>query len=150
MSQENVEIVRSLWAGLERDEGMPWPPPGRSEHDRQLRLDLCDEQIEIRNPATFPVADEYHGHDGVRQWATEVWEVFSELHHELEELIEIGDGGTVISVQRTQGRMRHTELEVDLPWAAVWTVRDGKALRAHGYVSKAEALEAVGLRDGCG
>jgi ketosteroid isomerase-like protein len=147
MSQENVEIVRSLWAGLERDPGVPWPPARRDELDRQLRLDLCDEQMEIRNPAAFPVADEYHGHDGVRQWATEVWEVFSELHHELEELIEAEDGETVVSVQRTQGRMRHSGLDVDLPWAAVWTLKNGKALRAHGYMTKAEALEAAGLRE---
>ena len=147
MSQENVEIVRSLWAALERDEGMPWPPTGRGELDRQLRLDLCDEQIEIRNPATFPVADEYHGHDGVRQWATEVWEVFSNLHHEVEEIIEKGDGETVVSVQRTQGRMRHTGMQMDLPWAAVWTLRNGRALSSHGYMSREEALEAAGLSE---
>jgi ketosteroid isomerase-like protein len=147
MSQENVEVVRCLWAGLERDSGMPWPPADRDELDRRLRLDLCDENIEIRNPPAFPVADDYDGHDGVRQWATEVWEVFSELHHELEELIEAEDAETVVSVQRTQGRMRHTQLEVDLPWAAVWTIRHGQALRAQGYMSKAEALEAAGLRD---
>jgi ketosteroid isomerase-like protein len=145
MPQGNLEIVRSLWATLERDPGAPWPPDDPDELDSRLRLDLIDEQMEIRNPAQFPVADEYHGHDGVRQWATEVWEVFSELHHELEELIEAEDGETVVSVQRTQGRMRHTGLDVDLPWAAVWTLRDGKAVSAHGYMTKAEALEAARL-----
>ena len=100
MSHENLEIVRSLWATLDRDSDAPWPPP-HEELDRQLRLDLIDEDMEIRNPAEFPVADEYHGHDGLRQWATEVWEVFSELHHELVELIEAEDGETVVSVQRT-------------------------------------------------
>jgi ketosteroid isomerase-like protein len=144
MSSKNVEIVRRLWAAIEREPGMPWPPGPRDELDRQLRLDLCDEQIEIRNPAEFPVADEYHGHDGVRQWAIEVWEVFSELHHEVEEIIEV-DGETVVSVQRTRGRMRHSDLETSFRWAAVWTFRGGKALRAHGYMTKAQALEAAGL-----
>jgi ketosteroid isomerase-like protein len=145
MARQNSEIVRALWAALDRDRGTPWPPASREELDRRLRLDLIDERIEIRNPAGFPVADEYHGHDGVRQWASEVWEVFSELHHEVEEIIEAGDGETVVSVQRTQGRMRHTELETDLKWAAVWTVKAGKALSAHGYMTKAEALAAAGL-----
>ena len=102
---------------------------------------------QIRNPAEFPAANEYHGHDGVRQWAAEVWEVFSEVRHELEEIIEADDGETVVSVQRTQGLMRHTKLPWDVLWAAVWTVRDGKAVRAQGYMTKAEALEAVGLRE---
>jgi hypothetical protein len=43
--------------------------------------------------------------------------------------------------------MRHTQIEVDLPWAVVWTIRDGKALRAQGYATKGEALEAVGLSE---
>ena len=145
MSEANLEVVRSLWATLDRNAGAPWPPPAE-ELDRHLRLDLVDEQMEIRNVASFPVADEYRGHDGLRQWATEVWEVFSELHHELVELIE-ADDETVVSVQRTQGRMRHTGLEVDLPWAVVWTIRNGRALRAHGYMTKGEALKAAGLGD---
>jgi hypothetical protein len=33
---------------------------------------------------------------------------------------------------------------MDLLWAAVWTVRDGKAVRGQGYMAKAEALEAAG------
>ena len=132
MSQENVEIVRSLWTGLEGG---------------NVRVDLCDEQIELRTIAAIPVGDEYRGHDGVRQWANEVWEVFSEFHNELGEIIEGGDGETVVTVVRTKGRMRHTGLEANLKWAVVWTLRDGKAVRAHGYMTKAEALEAAGLRE---
>jgi ketosteroid isomerase-like protein len=141
----NSEVVRSLWATLDRDPGMPWPP-GPDEFERRMRLDLCDERIEIKNPAEFPVAGDYHGHEGLRKWATEVWEVFSEVHNELEEIIEV-DGETIVTVQKTRARMRHTELETRFRWATVWTLRDGKALRAHGYVTKAQALEAAGLGD---
>jgi ketosteroid isomerase-like protein len=130
MPQENVEVVRTLWAGLERGD---------------VRLDLCDERIELRTAAEIPVADEYRGHDGVRQWVTDVWEVFSEFHNEVEEVIEGEDGDTVVTVVRTNGRMRHTGLEAKLRWAVAWTLRDGKAVRARGYLTKAEALEAAGL-----
>jgi ketosteroid isomerase-like protein len=132
MSQENVEVMRRLWTGLEEDPDMSW-------------LGLCDEEIEIRNPDQFPVRGPYRGHDGVRQWATEVWEVVDQLHHEIEEIVEAPDGETLVSVQRTQGTMRHTQLPSNIRWATVWTIRNGKVLRAHGYLSKAEALEAVGL-----
>jgi hypothetical protein len=47
--QENPDIERTLWATLDRDPGEPWPPPPE-EFDRRIRTDLCDEQIEIRNP----------------------------------------------------------------------------------------------------
>ena len=132
MSQENVEVVRQLFAALERE-----------DIDRQL--ELCDDQMELRNPAEFPATGPYRGHDGVRQWATEVWEVFTDLHFEVEEIIEAADGETIVSVQRTVGRMRHTQIPTDDRWATVWTIRDGRALRAHGYMSKAEALEAARL-----
>jgi ketosteroid isomerase-like protein len=133
-SAENVQIVRRLWAGLEEDPEMSW-------------LDLCDQAIEIRNPDQFPVRGPYCGHDGARQWATEIWEVIEQLHNEIEEILEAPDGETLVSVQRTQGYMKHTQLRADFRWAAVWTIREGKALRVRGYMSKAEALEAAGLRE---
>jgi ketosteroid isomerase-like protein len=132
MSQENVESARALWTGLERGD---------------VRLDLCDEQVELRTAAEIPVADEYRGHDGVRQWVTDVWEVFSEFHNEVEEVIDSEDDGTVVTVVRTNGLMRYTGLEVKLRWAVAWTFTGGKAVRVEGYLSKAEALEAAGLSE---
>ena len=73
--------------------------------------------------------------------------MFTGLHHELEEVIDVGDGATVISVQRVQGRTRHMKLDTDLRWAAVWTFRAGKVLHAQGYMHRREALEAVGLSE---
>jgi ketosteroid isomerase-like protein len=75
----------------------------------------------------------------------DAWEVIDELHIEVDEIIDVGDGETVVSVQRTMGRTSHMRLDTDVQWAAVWTIRGGKALRAQGYRSKAEALEAAGL-----
>jgi ketosteroid isomerase-like protein len=134
MSQENVEIVRKCWAGLEQD------PPN-------LWLEFFDEEVELRNPPEFPLQGPFHGHDGVRKWAAEVWEVVTGLHHEIEEIIEGPDGETIVSVQRTQGRMRHTELPTNLQWASVWRFRDGKVVRAEGYMDRAQALEAAGVSE---
>ena len=132
MSQEQVEIVRRCWAGLEED------PP-------KLWLEFFDDEVELRNPPEFPLQGPFRGHEGVRKWAAEVWEVISELHHEIEEIIEAPDGETVVSVQRTQGRMRHTQLPSNVQWATVWTFRAGKVVRGEGFMRRAEALEAAGL-----
>ena len=40
---------------------------------------------------------------------------------------------------------RASGLEVDMHFAQVWTVRDGKQTRMEMYADPAEALEAVGL-----
>jgi ketosteroid isomerase-like protein len=132
MSQAQVEVVRQFWAALNED------PP-------RLLLEFLDEEAEIRNPPEFPLQGPFRGHEGARIWARESWEIFSGLHHELEEVIDAGDGRTVVSVQRVLGRTRHMQLETNLRWAAVWTLLGTKVVSAQGYMRKADALEAVGL-----
>lgn len=134
MSQENVEIVRLCWAGLEED------PP-------RLYLEHFDEDVELRNPPEFPLQGPFCGHDGLRQWAAQVWEVIDGLHHEIEEIIEAPDGETIVSVQRTQGRMRHTQLPADYRWATLWTFSEGKVVAGQGFLSRKAALDAAGLSE---
>jgi len=40
-----------------------------------------------------------------------------------------------------------TQIEARLRWAVVWSIRRGKAVRDHGYLSKADALDAARLRE---
>jgi ketosteroid isomerase-like protein len=129
-----VEIVRRFWAALNED------PP-------RLLLEFIDEEVEIRNPHELPLQGPFYGHAGARVWARESWEILDGLHHKLEEIIDVGDGATLISVQRVQGRTRHMQLKTDFRWAAVWMFRGGKVLRAQGYTRRAEALEAAGLSE---
>jgi ketosteroid isomerase-like protein len=131
MTQENVEIVRRCWAGLE-------------QRPMELHLESFDPEVELRNPPEFPLRGPFRGHDGVRQWANEIWEVFTDLHNEIDEIVEIDDE-TIVSVQRTQARMRHTQLPADTKWATVWRFKDGRVWRGEGYWTRAEALEAAGL-----
>jgi ketosteroid isomerase-like protein len=133
MSKENLEVVRRWWAGFNED-GMP-------------SLDLCDERVEIANPPEFPVRGSFHGHNGVRRWRDQVFEVMDDLEVEPEELIDAGDGETVVMFLRLRGVASHTRIEFDEPWAAVWRIRDGKLLHAQGYVSRRRALEAAGLSE---
>jgi ketosteroid isomerase-like protein len=57
------------------------------------------------------------------------------------------DGETVLMLLRATGTASYSEIELDVEWAAIWTIRDGKLLRAQGYLNRAEALEAAGLRE---
>jgi ketosteroid isomerase-like protein len=133
MSQENVEVVRRWWAGF-NENGLP-------------PFDLCDDQIEIRNPDEFPTPGPYHGHEGVRQWASDAWDVIDQVRTEPEEILEVGDRTTLVVVLRTTGRVRGMGIPANAEWAAVFTMRGGKLARAQGYRSRAEALDAVGLRE---
>jgi ketosteroid isomerase-like protein len=132
MSEENVEVVRRWWEGFNVD-GMP-------------PLALCDDEIQIRNPPDFPVRGLFQGHDGVRSWRDQVFDIFDNPRVEPEDIVDVhGDGTTVLMLLRATGTASYTGIEVDYEWAAVWTIRDGKLLRAQGYLSRAEAVEAAGL-----
>lgn len=133
MSRDNLEVVRRWWEGFHK-QGLP-------------PLDLCDEQIEISNPPEFPVRGTFYGHEGVRQWRDQVFDVMDELEVETEKLIDAGDGQTVVMFLRLRGVAGYTRIKFDEPWAAVWRIRDGKLLRAQGYVDRRKALEAAGIND---
>ena len=90
MSQENVEVVRRWWGGF-NDDGMP-------------PLSLCDEQIEIRMPPDFPVRGLFQGHEGVRRWREQVFEVAENARVEPEEIVDVHDDGeTVLMLLRATG-----------------------------------------------
>ena len=131
MPETNAEIVRRWWDGF-NSQGIP-------------PLELCDARVEIRNPASFPLADVYVGHEGVRQWAEEVWDVIENHHVEIDEIRDGGDSETVVMALRSVGRLRAMDFELDTPWAAVWVIREGKLVHAQGYMTIAEALDAAGL-----
>jgi ketosteroid isomerase-like protein len=134
MSEENVEVVRRWWEGFNED-GMP-------------PFALCDEQIEIRMPPDFPVRGLFKGHDGVRRWRDQVFDIVDNARVEPEKIVDVHDDGeTVLMLLRATGKARYTEIEVELDWAAIWTIRDAKLLRAQGYLNRAEALQAAGLSE---
>jgi ketosteroid isomerase-like protein len=133
MPEENLEVVRRWWATF-NETGMP-------------SLDLCDERVEIANPPDFPVRGSYHGHEGIRQWRTDVFEIVDDATVEVEKLIDAGDGETVVMFLRLQGKASYTRIEFDEPWAAVWRIRNGKLVYGQGYTSRRKALESAGLGD---
>jgi ketosteroid isomerase-like protein len=130
MSRENVEIVRRWWA-LFNDDTLP--------------IALCDEQIEIINPDEFPLTGPYYGHQGVRQWASDAWDIIDEIRVEPVEVFEVPDSHAAVAVLENSGRMRHAGIPAKVRWAAVVTIRDGKLVRAQGFMTKDQALEAAGL-----
>jgi ketosteroid isomerase-like protein len=99
-------------------------------------------------PSDFPVRGSFHGHQGVSDWCDQVWEAFDNVSVEAEEIIDVTDDGeTVVMLLRARGTAHHTRIEIDFPWAAIWTIRDGKLLLAQGYLNRHEALEAAGLSE---
>ena len=131
MSVENVELVRRWIEGFRVEE---------------LSLEICDPEIEIRNWEESPITGPYHGHDGVRQWWSELEDGFENVHMELIDVIDAGED-RVLVVQRLVGRFRLTGIDADHTWGAVVSTRQGKIVSAIGYATPGEAKQAAGLID---
>jgi ketosteroid isomerase-like protein len=70
---------------------------------------------------------------------------FEELRMEPEEFRDLGDD--VLMIGRLYARGRESGVQIDSPIAWLSTFRDGKGVRARGYLNVQEALEAAGLEE---
>jgi len=85
----------------------------------------------------------YHGPDGLRDWMNDVFEVFADgASYEVEEILAVGEDYVVASFC-ISGRGGRSRAPLEFRWAGVTWFRDGRALRAVGYASGVEALEAL-------
>ena len=137
MSQENVEVVRSLFGAVAR-------------RDNATVAALYDPEVEwdnTRGPLQGLIEPKvYRGYEGIRRWWREYREPWETVRDQVEDLIEAGD--QVVSVHTIHVRGRASGVAVDLAHiAAVWTFRQGKIVRVALFKSRAEALEAVRLRE---
>jgi ketosteroid isomerase-like protein len=93
----------------------------------------------------WPERQVYAGLKGAREFIADWREPWEDWELELEELVDVGE--RVVAIVRQRGRSKGTGLPVDMHFAMVWTIRDGKQARMRMYASPDEGLEAVGLRE---
>ena len=84
------------------------------------------------------------GREGFLRFVAGQAEGFDAMSLEPQEFIDAGD--RVVVPLQFGGRARHTGLEIKFAVVHVVTIRDGKLARLDIYMSRAEALEAAGLR----
>ena len=134
MSQENVEVVKRANALLNQGN---WD---------EMAL-LADPDIvfcDLRNAADTEQALE--GSESVRALLAQWSEVFDDFGVEVYEYVDAH--AYVICDSRWYARGKQSQMPVDVRQTDVYELRDGKIVRVTlGYATKAEALEAVGLRE---
>jgi uncharacterized protein len=107
-------------------------------------LPFLDPAVEWRNPPDSPIAGIFCGHEGVREWQRLTDEVFAELRFWPKEIIEAPDG-RVLAICQARVRGRESDVVMDVPFAHVIEVRDGKAVAFQMYSQVPDAQVAVGL-----
>jgi ketosteroid isomerase-like protein len=146
MSQENVEIVRSVsepLVGINLAE-IDWG----SEALHEILGRTYAPDIELRTldiPLGLDINDSYRGLDGLAEYLRAWLEPFSEYYVENLDYIEAGNCVLVPSRQRGLGRGSGTRTQIEL--TTLLELRDGKIARIHQFDTLDEALEAAGLSE---
>jgi ketosteroid isomerase-like protein len=135
MSQENVEALRGLYG--EWAKGNLWA----------LR-DIADPQIEWEwspNLASLSGGPRvYRGLDEIGAATLEFLAAWDQYWMTAEDFIEAGD--QIVVFMRLHARAGSTDRAVEQRSTAVWTLRNGRAVRVRYYDDRAEAMEAAGLK----
>jgi ketosteroid isomerase-like protein len=113
-----------------------------------IAVEFLDPDVEMRMFRGSPIPGPYRGHDGVRRWREDTFDVIDEWRLELDEVITGDDPDVMVAIHRFVGRMKHTDLPANFPLAVVVRFRDGLIVTLDGYRDRAEALEAAGLEPG--
>ena len=140
MSQENVELVRRLYAEL-ASEGSTQEFAQRMSDDGLGRF--LDPEIEwVPVPESLLSVDSYHGFDGVRRFWGEFLSAWQRYRVETLRFDDAGD--RVAVVVHIVGRTH--ELEVDETRSSLLTVRDGRVVRVESFADPDGARQGMGAR----
>jgi ketosteroid isomerase-like protein len=132
MSQENVEVVRRFLEHWNETGDFPW--------------DLVDpDVVYVIDPPAW-LAGTYRGHAEVKDVIRRTWEVYDEFQVEVEELIDAGDSVVALGAAHVRGALSGASA-VQPGFTIVTPVRDGRIVAFRVYYDRAEAFEAVGLRE---
>jgi hypothetical protein len=145
MSQENVEIVRTLIPSPDTDIAALLRDDDRFERIRAALEPLIDPAVESVAVWQGGAARTYVGVDGFRRLWLDWLEPWTSYHVQVDDLIDAGE--KVVTLIRDRGRRPGADAEVTLVSGSVWQVRDGRVVRVEFFGSRDEALEAAGLRE---
>ncbi len=131
MSQENVELVRSVFDG--------W-----AHGDFNAGLDLLAPEFEWRQQREAVEPGSHRGAD-IGRALSSIFEIYENFRIEADRYIDAGN--RVVVFGRTRGTARGSGVAAGQSFAFVWTVEGARLARLEVYADRDEALEAVGLRE---
>ena len=132
MSEENVEIVRRVYERLNRG-------------DVEGVAELCDDDFVMDMSERVFNPDTYRGRADIRRFYDGVENAWESYRWDLEDTRVSGD--SVVAMLHCVGQSREGGPGVDWRVAWVWRFRDRKAISAHFYREREDALEAAGLSE---
>jgi ketosteroid isomerase-like protein len=130
MSQENLEIVRSIWEAFARFE---------------FPAEAFADDVEWHTASDLPDRETCKGVPAVQQMLAEGLATVVEPALRADELVDAGD--SVVVRWRGSGKGRASGIPIEWHEAHTYVLRDGKVAQVREFRSWREALEAAGLSE---
>ena len=129
--QDNVQVVQQLFQAM-------------NSGDVPALMGLVTDDAVLVSPGPpdlVPWAGEYHGTDELMKYLTLFGQGVEVTGRELHDLVAQGD--KVVALGKHNGLVRATGRSYELPWAQVFTLRDGKIAAITGYHDTYMVAEAA-------
>jgi ketosteroid isomerase-like protein len=128
MSQQNIHVVRSLYAAFFR-------------RDFVAIAQLVAPDLEISQSSELPWGGTYRGIDGLQQFFGKLTSHLDNSALPIERFLDAGDH--VVVIGRTQGTVRATQKPFDVPLAHVWQIKEGRAVRFAPFIDHPTMLASL-------
>jgi ketosteroid isomerase-like protein len=123
----NAELVRGFYEAM-----------ARGDHSA---MGLFAPDVEFAMPEILPHGGTIRGLEALGAYFGEVQGRWDDFRAELDDLVD-GDA-RIVALGRFCGRPKVNGRYVEIPFALVWTLRDGSAVRVDEYTDTALLLEAL-------
>ena len=131
MSQDDVEMIRSLYE-----------PLNRGDWERFFRDVHPDVEFTAQRG---PTAGTVRGHEAVQKRVQDLLAPFAARTFEPEKFFDGGD--QVVVFVRLRSRPQGSSAEMEVRNGHLWTIREGAIRSMKTFPVREEALEAAGLQD---
>jgi ketosteroid isomerase-like protein len=127
VSDPDLELVERLFELFNR-------------RDESLVALFSDEQAEL-HPAGADAGTVYRGHDGIRAYLADLWDIWEESTVEQKAVAPVGD--RLLIEYTTHARGRGSGIDVDQDFFLLLTIRDGRVLEWRNFEGRDEALRVA-------
>jgi ketosteroid isomerase-like protein len=132
MSQENLEIAHAAVAAV-------------AQMDPARLVEITDPDVEWHSfLAQIGEGGVYRGHDGMRQYATDLREAWDTFQATVVDSLAVGE--VVLLVSQLRYRGKGSGVDAESPAGHLIKVRNGKIVLMRSFRDPEKALEAMGLR----
>ena len=124
----DIEVVQAIYAAM-------------AARDLEALVELIDPSIEVTQDERLPWGGRFTGHDGFADFAGKLTGTITSAVT-TDAMFEAD--GDVVQVGHTRGTVNATGAEFDIAEVHRWTIRGGKAVRAHMSIDTPGMLAALG------